>query len=56
MVCEAPAWLHEDQIVHIGDRNRGRSFDEIRTGGTDRIIKILEEIDWNDFKTGVNPK
>jgi UDP-N-acetylglucosamine 2-epimerase len=56
MVCEAPAWLREDQIIHIGDRNRCRSFDEIRVGGTSRIIKILEAIDWNDFKTGAHLK
>ena len=57
MICEAPTWLREDQIVHIGERNRCRSFDEIQTGGTDRIMKILEEIDWKtDFKTGVHPR
>jgi UDP-N-acetylglucosamine 2-epimerase len=57
MVCEAPAWLREEQIIHIGDRNRSRSFDGIQIGGTDRIIKILEAIDWKvDFKTGVHPK
>ena len=56
MVCEAPVWLREDQIIHIGDRNRCRSFDEIRVGGTSRIIKILEAIDWNDFKTGAHLK
>jgi len=52
MVCEAPMWLSPDHIIHIGDRNKNRSFDEIRPGGTDRIIKVLEEIDWNDLKTG----
>jgi len=53
MVCEAPMWLREEQIVHIGNRNRNRSHDEIRPGGTDRIIEILEGIDWSgDLKTG----
>jgi UDP-N-acetylglucosamine 2-epimerase len=44
MVCEAPMWLREEQIIHIGNRNRNRSFDEIRPGGTDRIMGILEVI------------
>ena len=44
MVCEAPVWLSPEQIIHIGDRNKHRSFDGIRPGGTDRIIKILEGI------------
>ena len=57
MVLEAPIWLYDTQIVHIGDRNRNRSFDEISSGGTDKIIKVLEGIDWkNDFKIGAHPK
>jgi len=53
MVCEAPMWLREEQIIHVGNRNRNRSHDEIRPGGTDRIIEILEGIDWSgDLKTG----
>jgi len=45
MVCEAPMWLSPEQIIHIGDRNRNRSFDEINPGATDRIVSILEVID-----------
>ena len=45
MIYEAPAWLMPEQIVHIGDRNKHRSFDEINPGATDRIIGILEAID-----------
>lgn len=45
MVCEAPVFLSEDQIIHIGNRNRNRKCDKINTGATDRIVKILEEID-----------
>jgi len=45
MVCEAPVFLSEDQIIHIGDRNRNRSCDDINPGATDRIISILEELD-----------
>lgn len=53
MVCEAPALLKPDQLVNIGDRNKNRSHDDIRVGGSDRIIQILEMIDWQkDFKTG----
>jgi len=44
MVCEAPMWLSPEQIIHVGDRNRNRSFDEINPGATDRIIGILEVI------------
>ena len=44
MVCEAPMWLSPEQIIHIGDRNRNRSFNEIQPGATDRIIGILEVI------------
>lgn len=44
MVCEAQMWLSPEQIIHIGDRNRNRSFDAINPGATDRIIEILEEI------------
>jgi len=44
MVCEAPMWLSPEQILHIGDRNRNRSFDEINPGATDRIVSILEVI------------
>lgn len=44
MVCEAPMWLSEDQIIHIGERNRNRSFDEINPGATDRIMGVLEVI------------
>jgi len=44
MVCEAPMWLSPEQILHIGDRNRDRSFDEINPGATDRILGILEVI------------
>ena len=57
MVYEAPAWIREDQIIHIGDRNRNRSFDEIQTGGTDRVMNIMEEINWKtDFKNGAHPR
>lgn len=57
MVLEAPMWIREDQIIHIGDRNRNRSHDEIRPGGTDRIIEVLEGIDWiEDSKTGIHQK
>ncbi len=56
MVCEAPVWLYDTQIIHIGDRNRNRSFDEIQVGGTNKIVKILEEINWNNFKTGAHLK
>jgi len=53
MVHEAPMWLRENQIIHIGDRNRNRCSDGIRTGGSDRIVKVLEVIDWNELlKTG----
>jgi len=44
MVCEAPMWLSPEQILHIGYRNRNRSFDEFNTGATDRIVSILEVI------------
>ena len=44
MVCEAPMWLSPEQILHIGDRNRDRSFDEIQPGASDRIVSILEVI------------
>jgi len=44
MVCEAPMWLKPEQILHIGDRNRNRSFDEFNPGASDRIIGILEVI------------
>lgn len=44
MVCEAPMWLKPEQIIHIGDRNKNRSFDEINPGATDRILGILEVI------------
>lgn len=44
MVCEAPMWLREEQIIHIGERNRNRSFDEINPGATDGIMGILEVI------------
>jgi UDP-N-acetylglucosamine 2-epimerase len=44
MVCEAPMWLSPEQIIHIGDRNKNRSFDEINPGATDRILGILEVI------------
>ncbi len=44
MVCEAPMWLSPEQIIHVGDRNRNRSFDEIQPGATDRIMGILEVI------------
>jgi len=54
MVCETPMWLSPEQILHIGDRNKHRSFDEINTGATDRIVSIIGVINWkNDFKTGV---
>lgn len=49
MVCEAPMWLEPDQIVHIGDRNRNRCFDQIKPGATDRIVKILEDVDYGAF-------
>ncbi len=45
MVCEAPMWLSPEQIIHIGDRNRNRSFDDIQPGATDRIVGILEVTD-----------
>lgn len=44
MVCEAPMWLSPEHIIHIGDRNRNRSFDEFNPGATDRILGILEVI------------
>jgi len=44
MVCEAPMWLSPEQIIHVGDRNRDRSFDGIQPGATDRIIEIMEAI------------
>ena len=44
MVCEAPMWLSPEQIIHIGNRNRDRSFDEINPGATGRILGILEVI------------
>lgn len=44
MVCEAPMWLSPEQIIHIGDRNKHRSFDEIQPGATDKIMGILEVI------------
>lgn len=44
MVCEAPMWLSAEQIIHVGDRNRNRSFDGINPGATNRIIGILEVI------------
>jgi UDP-N-acetylglucosamine 2-epimerase (non-hydrolysing)/GDP/UDP-N,N'-diacetylbacillosamine 2-epimerase (hydrolysing) len=57
MIYEAPMWLREDQIIHIGNRNRNRSYDEMRPGGTDQIIKVLGEIDWSeDLKTGNHQK
>lgn len=44
---EAP--FFHTKCVHIGVRNKGREPIEIRLGGSDRIVKILEEIELNDL-------
>ncbi len=44
MVYEAPMWIAPENILHIGDRNRDRSFDGIQPGATDQIVSILEVI------------
>ncbi len=40
---EAPYFLKQDQIIHVGVRNKGREFVEIRPGASDRIVEVLEK-------------
>lgn len=39
---EAPLFLHKEQIIHIGLRNKGREQVKIRPGGSQRIADIVE--------------
>jgi len=41
-IYEAPMFLKEEQIIHIGYRNAKRVFCKIEPGASDKIIKILE--------------
>lgn len=43
MIYEAPAYLKPEQIIHIGVRNQGREPVTIKIGGSDRIVKHLED-------------
>lgn len=44
---EAKRFLRDDQIILIGGRNKIREEVPISTGGSDKIIKILEGIDFD---------
>lgn len=46
---EAKKWLVDDQIIMIGERNKIREDVDCSKGATDRIIKILEEIDFENL-------
>jgi GDP/UDP-N,N'-diacetylbacillosamine 2-epimerase (hydrolysing) len=43
-IYEAPYFLKPEQIIMIGDRNKNRPKDQFKTGASDRIVKILQEI------------
>lgn len=48
MVCyEAKKFLNGGQIIRIGERNKLREEVPITTGGSDKIVKILEGIDFD---------
>ena len=41
---EAPAFLKEHQIIHIGVRNKGRRFLKPELGASKKIVRIIERI------------
>lgn len=43
MFMEAPAFLKEEQIVNIGNRNRDRTFIKVRIGGSKRIVEHIKK-------------
>lgn len=47
MIYEAPKFLSKKQIIQIGDRNAGRIYDGIKEGASEKIIKILEVINFD---------
>lgn len=49
LFLEAPYFLPKERIIHIGVRNQGREFIEIRPGGSDRIVSILEELNLDEL-------
>ena len=50
IIYEAPYFLDNNQIIQIGNRNAGRIFDSnIERGASDKIIKILEGIDFDEI-------
>lgn len=49
MIYEVPKFLNKKQIIQIGDRNKGRVYDGIEEHASEKIIKILEAMRFDNI-------